>query len=77
MPAGMSALYADLQTTKYRRTFVSSDEFDTEYIAATLKDGLLTVGIPKCVKFRTRKIKAEVPQRRLRSSLFCGAQFTI
>ncbi len=61
MPAGMSALYADLQTTHYRRTFVLSGELDSERIAATFKDGLLTVRIPKRVEFRTRTIKVEVP----------------
>ena len=60
MRAGMAALYADLQTTKYRRSFVLSSEFDTEHIAANLKDGLLTVRIPKRPEFRTHKIKVEV-----------------
>ena len=60
MPKGMSALYADLQTTKYRRTFVLSGELETERIVATLKDGLLTVRIPKRAEFRTRKIKVDV-----------------
>ena len=61
MPMGMAALYADLQTTKYRRTFVLSGELETERIEATLRDGLLTVRIPKLVAFRTRKIKDNVP----------------
>ena len=61
MSAGMSALYADLQTTKYRRSFVLSGELETERIEASLKDGLLTVRIPKRVEFRTRKIKVNVP----------------
>jgi HSP20 family protein len=61
MPTGMAALYADLQTTKYRRTFVLSGELETERIEATLKDGLLTVRVPKRVEFRTRKIKVNVP----------------
>ena len=61
IPAGMSALHADLKTTQFRRSFVLSGELDTERIAATLKDGLLTVRIPKRVEFRTRKIKVEVP----------------
>jgi HSP20 family molecular chaperone IbpA len=56
----MSALYADLQTTKYRRTFALSGELETERIAASLKDGLLTVRIPKRAEFRTRKIKVDV-----------------
>jgi HSP20 family protein len=60
LPAGMSALYADLQTTKYRRTFALSGELETERIAASLKDGLLTVRIPKRVEFRTHKIKVDV-----------------
>lgn len=61
MPEGMAALYADLQTTKYRRSFVLSAELETERIEASLKDGLLTVRIPKRVEFRTRKIKVNVP----------------
>lgn len=60
MPQGMSALYADLQNTKYRRSFVLSGELETERISATLKDGLLTVRIPKRVEYRTRKIKVDV-----------------
>jgi HSP20 family protein len=60
LPAGMSALYADLQTTRYRRTFSLSGELETERIAASLKDGLLTVRIPKRAEFRTRKIKVDV-----------------
>jgi HSP20 family molecular chaperone IbpA len=61
LPAGISALYADLKTTKYRRSFALSGELETEHIVASLKDGLLTVRIPKRAEFRTRKIKVEVP----------------
>jgi HSP20 family molecular chaperone IbpA len=60
LPAGMSALHADLQTTKYRRTFALSGALETERTAATLKDGLLTVRIPKRAEFRTRKISVDV-----------------
>jgi HSP20 family protein len=61
MPSGMAALYADLQTTRYRRTFVLSGELETERIEASLKDGLLTVRIPKRAEFRTRRIRVNVP----------------
>jgi len=61
MPPGMTALHADLQTTRYRRSFVLSGELETERIEASLKDGVLTVRIPKRVEFRTRKIKVNVP----------------
>ena len=60
VPAAMSALYADLHTTKYRRSFTLSGELETERISASLKDGLLTVRIPKRAEFRTRKIKVDV-----------------
>ncbi|HTT04629.1 MAG TPA: Hsp20/alpha crystallin family protein [Steroidobacteraceae bacterium] len=60
MPAGMSALYADVQTRKYRRSFTLSGELETEKISATLEDGLLTVRIPKRSEFQPRKIKVNV-----------------
>jgi len=60
LPAGMAALYADLHTKKYRRSFSLSGELEAERIAATLKDGLLTVRIPKRAEYRTRKIKVDV-----------------
>jgi HSP20 family molecular chaperone IbpA len=57
MPAGMEALYADVHATKYRRSFVLSGELETERIEANLKDGVLTVRIPKRAEFRPRKIE--------------------
>jgi HSP20 family molecular chaperone IbpA len=57
IPAGMEALYADVQATKYRRSFVLSGELETDKIEANLKDGVLTVRIPKRAEFRPRKIE--------------------
>jgi HSP20 family protein len=57
MPAGMEALYADVRATKYRRSFVLSGELEPDRIEASLKDGLLTVRIPKRAEFRPRKIE--------------------
>ena len=57
MPTGMEALYADVQATKYRRSFVLSGELETDSIEASLKDGLLTVRIPKRAQFQPRKIE--------------------
>jgi HSP20 family protein len=57
MPAGIEALHADVQATKYRRSFVLSGELETERIEANLKDGLLTVRIPKRAEFRPRRIE--------------------
>lgn len=57
MPAGMEAVYADVQATRYRRSFVLSGELETERIEASLKDGVLTVRIPKRAEFRPRRIE--------------------
>jgi HSP20 family molecular chaperone IbpA len=57
MPPGIEALYADVQATTYRRSFVLSGELETDQIEATLKDGLLTVRIPKRAEFRPRKVE--------------------
>jgi HSP20 family molecular chaperone IbpA len=57
MPVGIEALYADVQATKYRRSFVLSGELEADKIEADLKDGVLTVRIPKRAEFRPRKIE--------------------
>jgi HSP20 family protein len=57
MPAGMEAIYADVQATRYRRSFALSGELDTERIEASLKDGVLTLRIPKRAEFRPRKVE--------------------
>jgi HSP20 family molecular chaperone IbpA len=59
MPAGIQALYADVQGTKYRRSFVLSGELEIDQIEAQLKDGQLTVRIPKRAKYRPRKVEVQ------------------
>ena len=56
----MQAIYADLNASTYRRSFVLSRELDNERIDASLRDGVLTVRIPKRTEFQTRKIKVNV-----------------
>jgi HSP20 family protein len=60
MPAGMEALYADVRSTRYRRGFTLSSELSAEEINANLKDGVLTVRIPKRAEVRPRKIDVRV-----------------
>lgn len=57
MPAGMEALYADVQATRYSRSFGLSGELEPDRIEASLKDGVLTVRIPKRAEYRPRKIE--------------------
>src|SRR6202045_5005531 len=55
LPEQAEALYADVRSTVYRRSFVLSRELDTAQIQATLKDGVLTVRIPRRAELRPRK----------------------
>lgn len=57
MPAGMEAIYADVQATRYARSFVLSSELETDAIDAKMADGVLTIRIPKRLEFRPRKIE--------------------
>src|SRR4029453_14310888 len=47
MPPGIEALYADVQATKYRRSFVLSGELETDQIEANLKEGVFRGRYPK------------------------------
>ncbi len=53
------ALYADVRSTTYRRSFILSRELETDKIQANLKDGVLTVRIPKRASLRPRKIEVQ------------------
>jgi len=57
LPAGMEALYADLHSTRLRRSFVLSSELEPDRIEANLKDGVLTLRIPRRAEFRPREIE--------------------
>ena len=57
MPERMEALYADVRSTRYRRSFALSGELETDRIDASLKDGVLRVRIPKRAEARPRKIE--------------------
>ncbi len=60
MPEGMEALYADIRSTRYERGFALSGEMDTEKIKAVLRDGVLSLRIPKRAELQPRKIKVQV-----------------
>ena len=59
MPAGTEALYVDVPVTRFRRSFVLSAELEPQRIEANLKDGLLTVRIPKRAEYRPRRIDVQ------------------
>lgn len=57
MPEGMEPMSADVRSTRYRRSFVLSKELDADKIDAKLKDGVLSVHIPKRAEAKPRKIE--------------------
>ncbi len=59
LPENAEALYADVHAGSYRRAFALSSELDTDKIEANLKDGVLTVRIPKRGKLRPRRIEIQ------------------
>jgi HSP20 family protein len=57
MHEGMEALYAEVHSTHYRRSFTLSGELEAEKTEANLKDGVLTLRIPKRAELRPRRIE--------------------
>jgi HSP20 family molecular chaperone IbpA len=55
-PDGLEAVYAEVRVPRYRRSFTLSRELDTSRIDANLKDGVLTVRIPKQAHAQPRRI---------------------
>ena len=60
MPQGMEASYVDVLSAGYRRSFTLSRELEPEKIQAKIKDGVLTLHIPKREEVRPRKITVRV-----------------
>ena len=60
IPEGMEPLHADVRSTLYRRSFSISSELDGEKVDASLKDGVLTLRIPKREQYKPRKIEVRV-----------------
>jgi HSP20 family molecular chaperone IbpA len=54
---GMEPVYAELRAGRYRRSFTLSRELDSGHIEATLRDGVLTLRLPKLEQARPRRIE--------------------
>jgi HSP20 family molecular chaperone IbpA len=55
-PDGLEAIYAELRVPRYRRSFTLSRELDSSRIEANLKNGVLTLRIPKQAHAQPRRI---------------------
>jgi HSP20 family protein len=56
-PEGLEAVYAEVRVPRYRRTFTLSRELDASKVEANLKDGVLTLRIPKQAHAQPRRIE--------------------
>jgi HSP20 family molecular chaperone IbpA len=56
MPQGLEPIHAEVRVPRYRRSFVLSRELDTSGIQANLKEGVLSLHIPKKAHAQARKI---------------------
>ncbi len=57
MPEGMEALYADVNATRFRRSFTLSNELEADKISAEMNNGELTLRLPKRAEVQPRKIE--------------------
>lgn len=55
-PADLRVRHAEARATRYARTFVLSPDLDTSRIDANLRDGVLTLTIPRREETRPRRI---------------------
>lgn len=56
-PDGLEPVYAEVRVPRYRRSFALSRELDAERIEASLRDGVLTLRIPKQEHARPRRVE--------------------
>jgi len=59
MPAGMEAAYAEVRSARYRRSFVLTNELDADSVEASMKDGVLSIRIPRRAELQPRQIEIQ------------------
>lgn len=59
-PEGLRSVYAEVRVPRYRRAFTLSRELDPGRIEASMKDGVLTLRIPKQEQAKPRRITVNV-----------------
>lgn len=60
LPQDSESLYADVRSTRYRRSFsLSGEQLDTDQIDASLNNGVVRLHIPKRAELKPRKIEVK------------------
>ena len=54
------SVYTEVRANRYRRSFELSSELDTTAVEATLKNGVLTLRLPKLERAKPRRIEVKV-----------------
>jgi HSP20 family molecular chaperone IbpA len=60
VPEGLKVLHAEMREPHYRRVFTLSPELDASRIDANLKDGVLTLRLPRTEQAKPRRIDVTV-----------------
>ena len=56
----MQPVYAEVRVAQFKRSFVLSRDLDTEKIDANLRNGVLTLRVPKAEQAKPRRIAVRV-----------------
>ena len=56
----LQSVYTEVRANRYRRSFELSSELDTSAVDASLKDGVLTLRLPKLERAKPRRIEVKV-----------------
>jgi len=59
VPQGMDATHVEVSFPRYRRVFTLSKELDAEKVSAELRNGVLTLRIPKAAHAQARRIPVQ------------------
>lgn len=59
VPAGMDATHVEVSFPRYRRVFTLSKELDADKVSAELRNGVLTLRIPKAAHAQARRIQVQ------------------
>lgn len=59
VPDNLGVLYAEVRGGAYHRSFALSNELDSSAVEANLKDGVLTIRVPRTERAKPRKIEIQ------------------